>query len=738
MRLLVLPALLLAILSFQGCREDQIEEYYGRPDWLPSPIYQQLEGKGNFKSFLVCVNKAGYKRTLSGAGYFTVFAPNDEAFTKFLTEKGLSSADAIDSVLAGKIVKYALIYNAFEKDRLSDFQSNQGWIELSAFKRRTAYYTGVYTYTPLSRTAPIKVTAANRNGGYVFGDNNNKHIPYFIGDYMSKWGLSSADYNFFFPATPFTGFNVVDASVVTENILAENGVVHEVNKVILPLPSIDEFLDQKSEYKTFKDLVEKYCVQFLTHPDVTNRYKTLTGSSDPVYVKFYSSLLGFSPNNENFMKAADNDGQQDGWTAFVPTNEAVNAYVNEVLLKYGYTTIDGLPASVIQDFINAHLWQTTVWPSKFGNTANTLGEEARFASGSDVVEAKVLSNGFFYGTNKAQDTDVFRSVFGKAYLNPKYSLMTRFLQRELRATLVSPFGKYTVFLVSDEVLRKKGYDYDLQRNEWTVNGTANLAVENWSRLVNQHIVLTPQGPLTDFSGEGLIETYGGELVKFQGNTLWAAGNQEGGTATAPYLDRTSVVTITPTEEYKENAFNGKVYYLDSLFRYPSKGIGWYIRTMGDITLADTVAKRYSKFYDYLRMSDLYPSFRNNTEAITGVSSGTFHTIFIPTNAAMQQAIDDGVLPATVNAANREKVNAFIQYHIIPKFTIAKGVDENVSFETLFKTVSGESKKITIAPGPFPFTLMDSEGRQANVIAGYGSNVLGNRAIIHQIDNYLKP
>ena len=181
-----------------------------------------------------------------------------------------------------------------------------------------------------------------------------------------------------------------------------------------------------------------------------------------------------------------------------------------------------------------------------------------------------------------------------------------------------------------------------------------------------------------------------------------------------------------------------MYYLDSLFRYPTKGVAWYLRTMGDVTLTDTVVKRYSRFYDYLRLSDLYATTRNTTETINGVSSGTFHTIFVPTNAAMQKAIDDGVLPATVTEANREKVNIFILYHIIPKFTIAKGGDENVAYETLLKTLSGESRKVTILPGPFPFEVMDAEGRKAHVLKGWGSNVLGNRTIIHQIDNYLKP
>ena len=84
---------------------------------------------------------------------------------------------------------------------------------------------------------------------------------------------------------------------------------------------------------------------------------------------------------------------------FVPTNEALLDYVNRVLLEH-YNSLDEMPVNVIYDFVNAHLWQTAVWPSKFSATFNYLGEEARFDPATDVVDKKILSNGIFYGTSR--------------------------------------------------------------------------------------------------------------------------------------------------------------------------------------------------------------------------------------------------------------------------------------------------------------------------------------------------
>ncbi len=103
----------------------KFEDYYERPASLEPPIYQQLEARGNFTSLLKAIDKAGYKHILSSTGYWTFFAPHDDAFAKYLADKKLGSVDEMDSVACRAIVTYCLVYNAFRKDRLDDYQSPQ-------------------------------------------------------------------------------------------------------------------------------------------------------------------------------------------------------------------------------------------------------------------------------------------------------------------------------------------------------------------------------------------------------------------------------------------------------------------------------------------------------------------------------------------------------------------------------------------------------------------------------------
>ncbi|HEX8459894.1 MAG TPA: fasciclin domain-containing protein, partial [Segetibacter sp.] len=83
------------IALFTNCRKKALEEYYNRPETLEPPIYQQLTAKGNFKSVLAAIDKAGYKNTLNAAGFWTFFAPHDSAFQVYFASKGISSIDQL-------------------------------------------------------------------------------------------------------------------------------------------------------------------------------------------------------------------------------------------------------------------------------------------------------------------------------------------------------------------------------------------------------------------------------------------------------------------------------------------------------------------------------------------------------------------------------------------------------------------------------------------------------------------
>jgi uncharacterized surface protein with fasciclin (FAS1) repeats len=730
--LLVTAAVLLVV----ACRKKAFDDYYGRPENLAPPIYQQLTERGNFKNLLAAIDKSGYKNTLSAAGYWTFFAPHDSAFQVYFAQKGINGIEQLDSNACRQIVTYCLVYNAFKKERIGDYQSNTGWVAANAFRRRSAYYTGVYNATDTGGK-PIKAIAANRNSLYIDADNNNKYVPYFVDNFMAGKNLTAADYNYFYPGVTYTGFNVADAIVTEKDIAAENGVIHVVNKVITALPSIDQYISSKPEYSVFRGLFDKFLIQYVLNATVTTRYQNLTGSPDQVFTKIYNPALAFSLNNENYLKIQDNDAQSNSWSIFVPTNDVLQNYINTVLLEH-YNKLEDMPRPIIYDFINAHLWQNPVWPSKFQTTFNFVNEEARFNPATDIVDKKILSNGIFYGTNKVQDANVFSSVYGKPYLDPQYSMMITLLNMELKPQISNIYRKYTVFMISNAMFNAAGYTTDFTvsndvNDQWRYTPPVGSTIPASSgsstrirlqRIINQHVV--PLTEVSNLSGEGMLMTYGGEFIGYKNNTIFAAGN----------VDSNNVATVNSTKTAK----NGRVYYASRIMEFSEALIGKHVETLGT-----PAASPYNSFWQYLKNSGLW---NNTTKEILGVPSGTFFTLFIPNNAAIQQAVNDGLLPGTgagpvktpvfapTAPADQLLVTKFIQYHFLNKKTIGADGVESGAFETLLKTNNGDPTTIFVNNGVSAIQLSDMTGRSANVVSPR-SSFLSNRCVIHLTDNYLK-
>lgn len=728
---------LMVLFALSSCRKEY-NDFYSRPAGLATPIYQQLQAKGNFTQLIALIDKAGYKETLSSAGYWTLFAPHDSAFKVYYTENNISGVDAIDEKKARDIVTFCLVYNAYEQDRISDFQSNMGWVENAAFRRRTANYTGVYDATNL-QGQKIKAIASNRNNNgllnFVDGDNNNKHIPIFETGFMTAKGLTSTDYQFFYPTSTYAGFNVAQAKVTEKNIAAENGVIHVVDRVVTALPSIDQYIASNPKYSEFKKLLDKFMVQYVLNQTVTQKYRIVNNSSDDVFTKIYASNLAYSLNNENFLKLQDNDAQSDAYSIFVPENDALLRYINEVLLQY-YPSVDALPINVLYDFINAHLWRTAVWPSKFATTFNSVGEEARFTPSTDVTDKKILSNGIFYGTNKVQQANVFSSVYGKAYLNPEYSIMTSLLNLDLKYQISNIRQKYTLFLVKNAAFNAAGFYVDptVSNNvneQWRYippGGGAQLtgssALVRLQRILNMHVI--PGNDIKSGAPYNVGLSYSNEFITISAGKVFGSGN----------LETNTPATITKTE----TAANGTVHYIDKLLQFTERMIGTHIITLGTATTSP-----YYAYAQYLKNSPIYNA---STGEIVQVASGSFYTIYIPDNAAIQKAIDAGLLPYTIvsgkRVANyaptllseRDQVANFIYYHILNKKNVATDGMESGTFETLYKFPNGDPSTIFVNNSvPNSMILNDMTNRKANVTLS-SSNVLSNRCTIHLIDNYL--
>jgi uncharacterized surface protein with fasciclin (FAS1) repeats len=726
---------------FTSCKKS-FDDYYARPDNLADPIYKQLVDNGKFTNFVSLIDKAGYKSTLAAAGYWTIFAPTDSAFTAdaeftaFIKSRGFNTVADVDSTTAQMVVQYLLVYNGFEKSRIDDYQSSLGWVPDISFKRRTAYYTGFYNDTDYVGQS-YKAIPSNRNNNgttnsyFVFADNGNKYIPCFTSEFLAGQGLSSTDYSYFYPGSTFSGFNVANAKVTQRDLPAENGVIHIVDKAITPAKSIDQYLRNKPEYSLFRSILERFMVLFVKNTDATRRYQVLNGGTQDISVKVYSNLLAFSPNNENYFKLQDNDGQRDGWTMFVPTNDSLNKYINTVVLQQ-YPSLNSLPLSIIADLLNAHMWQSTVWPSKFNSSFNFLGEPAKMNSSTDIIDKKILSNGFFYGTKKVNEPNVFSTVYGKAYLDPRYTLMTRLLDMEIKSTVTNPNVKYTLFMMSDAVLAAKGYSYNSGSNLWVFTNPVGGAVSandsnrlNLLRMLYSGVIETPNNELANIGTpgfSGIIGSYGGEFIKYDGNRIFTAGTNERG--------------LTVTIDSVVKALNGQVVYINNLMYFPYLPIGKNLEALGT-----PAASEFNYFWNYLRNSTLY---NTATSEITGLAAGSFYTFFIPNRAAIVQAINNGLLPGTAGVPNftptltadKVKVENFINYHILDKKTvIANGLDIG-SYPSLLKNAAGDPVTFSILYPGGVFEVGDGFGRKARLVTALSNN-LSNRTVIHLMDNYLR-
>ena len=729
--LLFCYVLIASCLLLVNCRKKEWDKFYSRPEGLESPIYQVLKSKGNFNLLLACIDKAGYKDILSNAGYWTLFAPSDEAFTKYFKENSLSGMEALDSVKAQRIVRYCLVYNSFNTDRLDDYQSTTGWVTDKAFKRRTAYYE--LFDTAIVSGQLFHTIASNRNGGYVSADNNNKYIPYFTNPFFTDSKLTATDYNYFYPGTPFTGLNILDARITETNIPAENGNIHVIDKVLSPLQNIEKYLASKPEYSLFNSLFQQYMVTYTENADATKKYQVLYNSSDKVYVKFYNAGLAFSLNNENYMKQQDNDGQINGWSIFAPTNDVLEPYLKKVVLEHynnDLSNLSKLPIQTLIDLLNAHMWQTPVWPTKFATSSNFLGEEARFDANADIVDKKLLSNGFFFGAHKVQESNLFSTVYARPYLDPQYTLMTRLLNQELKQVITNPNFKYTILMMTDDKIRALGFDWDGNRSSWvnTIPGVLGAGDPKGTvtRLINMCVIATPTNELGNLTGQGIISTIGGELIKWNNGQFYAAGN----------IDVGNHVTVTDSKTMK----NGIAYYTDNLLLFSALTPGKRLEA-----LATLPNSPYYHFFQYLKSSKLYTA---ATGAITGVPLGFFGTFLIPDSNAIKAAVNAGLLPGTVSgtgkvpnyaptAANEiEQVESFLKFHILQQTVIADGKVQDC--RTNYTNLNDQTGMVTIISAPGGgLSFKDSFGNVGSIDPA-NSNVLADRMVIHSINTCLQP
>jgi len=690
----------ICVLFFVQC--DHEDKYYERPTWLEDPIYQVLEQQNRFSTYLECVDRTQYAEVLKGAGLYTVFAPNNDAFAAYLSRNNYSSASAIPDAEVNRIVAYSICYNTFILDSLGVG---------GAFKFKTQLYALPYRDPEYNNEWVVDQTIV---GDWDAGYNNYKFIPAFTSAFFNSYTppLTATDYNVFFPGVTWTGRNIQDGQILQADMRAENGIIHEVSTVNLPLDNIDDIL-KRPENSAFKALVDAKDVfgeyLFKYYEEITNPtyLKTLqrimpNENINRIYYKYYSGALAYSFNLEN-VYVGDYSPEKAGYTLILPTNEALTDYLNRRVLKY-YGEVRLLRPEIIQTMINAHMTPSLVWPSNYamslngnGDYLNGEGSTGKQFAQSNIIEAIPASNGFVYHSSDVVRSRIFESVYSEIYLNPAHQwsdigFINNFnlsVREDLQKCILNGFisERYTLLTFDDQLFKDDGFSYDQTTGIFSHSVSGVNANNRLARLLLDHIFVglknnDVNSEITDFSTPG-ISQYGnwnftvtgyGDPVRYKDNQMQAAGNIEDNT----YVNLTKL---------DETYLNGTVWSIDKLLQYSPRvtGISDELE-FRDLTLweyldrARTQNPNVKTFVDYFqRCIKTYPDDATNT-ALDGISTEQFYTVLMPNTAAMQSAISAGVLPALdqVSSANPEafaQAAFFINSHILQGTVL---VDDNIS------------------------------------------------------------
>lgn len=692
-----------------GCKEK--DEIYERPSWLENPAYQVLESLGRFSSYLQCVDRTEYAKVLKGAGLYTVFAPNDEAFNTFLQKKSYTSVTDIPDDEVKKIVAYSIVYSKWTSEHLADKFVDNLYVT-GAFKRKTAYYTLPYRDPGFNNNWVFDETG-NGSVSYIMSNyqvlitmQNYKYLPVFSAEYFNSFPipLTASDYNTFFPNSAYNGKNVQDGVILTENIPAENGIIHEVSTVNEPMNNMDIVLQQNEQYSKFKSLLDfkqndeyVYKVYVEAPQELLDEvFKKMMPDSNitQLYIKSYGATgIAFSPIADNIYSESTGtyDSESNGYTLFVPTNTVLDEYINKRLLRY-YTRLEDMPTDIIGTLINTHMSENLIWPSFFQGSLNSTGEylngEGNMGSpfdGAGILDKKMASNGFIYLIDHVLKSRFFETVYSEIYLNPSHSLLNRAyvnfyingLREDLMKCVLNGYTseRYTMLNFSDKILTDDGFSYNSVSSQFEHKDISDQTICN-SRLqrlirshifpglknseINSEIVSFDDLPeITQYEGWKFINNLYGDVVRYKNNQMQAAGN----------IEDETFVTLT---QVNDTFNNGQVYNVDKLLQYSPRETSSGDGRFKDLTLwqylsrARTQNPNVSIFVNYVERC-----LKTNPDAndLDGIKAENFYTVLMPTNSAMNTAISNGLIQVldSVNTNHKEylaEATRFVNSHFL--------------------------------------------------------------------------
>ena len=487
--------------------------------------------------------------------------------------------------------------------------------------------------------------------------------------------------------------------VTTADIEASNGVVHLIDKVLLP-PSL---------------ALEPTIAEIAVDTDAL------------------STLVAALQRTPDLLETA---GDRDAdITVFAPTNDAFEA----LLTALGLTSLDDIPDYVLRRVLEYHILAA-------GKLAADLGEAEETLEGAAIDIDKtngVVLNG---NTNVVADLANIEAANGVVHVIDQV-LIPPFIAAAL-GTAVQPLlfdaeGRFTTLLTaveSQEAILEfltrtdvdgtlfaptnEAFEALVAQNDAFGSLEDVLAAENLADILLYHVAADRKSSeeLSAVSGathSRLLNPNTGEPLEIY------YSNEESGLVLIGYSKVIQANIATPNEEFIAHA-------IDAVLLPPSVsivGVAASSSQFSELVAALTRVEEASGSNAELLPLVSILSKERGAETPAPTVMAPF-TVFAPTNAAFE-ALYQTLGVSGVDEIAIETLQAVLLYHVIsgePVFSTDLDLLEGGEAETLGGTLTIDTENLSIADG-------NADSEDAAII---GANTLGTNGIIHTIDQVLLP
>jgi uncharacterized surface protein with fasciclin (FAS1) repeats len=746
-------------LSLSSCKDDlELQNKYARPEWLAGKLYIQIKAQPELSLFAQCLELVGYDTIINTSGSYTVFAPSNDAFALyFLEHPAYTSVTEIPLEELARIVKYHIVQNPWSTDQLK-LLDVYGWIDSTdinndeprGFKRETVLRDRDQKYGVKFNENKLLVIIDTLQANWYRrqATDSRKHAPIFYKEYFDIYDLSLNDFSFYFDRTFDDPKDIFFSSgkLINSNIFAENGFIHVIDRVIEPLKSAYQILNNKKEdisYSKFLELVDIF-PEFMYNQDRTQNQPgaDLGYTVDSLFDITYPQLA-FNISSERTKAPSGTLGLPSNVTIryhhgmIAPTNEAFDAFVNEYIAGPGHWgTLSETPTHIKRMMANSHMSSNAIYPSDFSKGFYNGEKDIIQVDPSTIVQKEFGSNCTFIGVDKMLVPRAFKSITGPIYLQRGYSRVMYAIEATgLLPALKKQSNNYALYVESDENLRS---DSSLVYNPLTeqfsvyqVSGSqalgTGLTTQDLRTLLFNHIgIEIPNG----IARKEFIRNMGGNYLVVNNETGVVSGTAA---TTIGYLglEKTSVIPV----QISTDADNGITFDIKNWFNFSSNN------------LFNKISTDHKYFHNLLKKAGLT---NDKLYSYNFISENEFYTVFIPNDAALTEYEVDTM---SVPTLKKFLLFHFIQGEIIftdgnksAKYYETTRVDEKTTQFTTYYTkmfINPDYDIIHILNKTGSDYVSIPESDNTNIITGRslgtGQEVYPNvvsTAVVHVIDKVL--